>query len=77
VVSADAGNDQRNASSLYHLRHHIGSAVMSVGAPQGGGIDERPASALYRQNLHDSGYDPKNNFDQAGHMCVSCDYYGN
>jgi hypothetical protein len=78
VVSADAGNDQRHASSLYHKRHHIESAVMVVGAPAvGGSIDERPASALYRQNLHDSGYSPKKNFDSAGHMCVSCDYYGN
>ena len=39
---------------------------MAVGVPAGGGIDERPASTLYGQNLHDSGYDAKNNFDKAG-----------
>ncbi|WP_145927533.1 hypothetical protein [Bradyrhizobium neotropicale] len=74
VVSANAGNDQRHGSSL-HQKHR--SAVMAVGIPAGGGIDDRPASALYRQNLHDSGYDAKRNLDNAGHMCVSCNYQGN
>ncbi|WP_136623565.1 hypothetical protein [Bradyrhizobium centrolobii] len=77
AVSANAGNDQRHGSSLNHNRHHIESAVMAVGAPAGGSIDERPAWTLYRQNLHDSGYDAKKNMDSAGHMCVSCDYRGN
>lgn len=76
VVSANAGNDQRHGSSL-HRRHHIESTVMSVGAPAGASIGEQPASALYRKNLHDSGYDAKKNTDKDGHMCVSCDYYGN
>jgi hypothetical protein len=78
VLSALLATPALAASSLHHKRHHIESAVMVVGAPPvGGSIDERPASALYRQNLHDSGYNPKSNFDAAGHMCVSCDYYGN
>ncbi|MEZ2143933.1 hypothetical protein AAE026_16865 [Bradyrhizobium sp. DN5] len=76
VVSANAGSDQRHRSSL-HKRHHTGSAVMAVGVPAGGGIDQRSASTLYRQNLRDSGYNAKENFDKAGHMCVSCNYQGN
>ena len=76
VVSANAANNQRHGSSL-HNRHRIESAVMAVGAPAGASIGEQPASTLYRQNLHDSGYDAKKNIDKAGHMCVSCDYYGN
>lgn len=32
--------------------------------------------ALYIRNLHDSGYNKKNDFN-AGHMCVSCDFHGN
>ena len=76
VVSANAAHDQRHASSLDKGRHRIESTVMTVGAPAGGSIDERPASTLYRQNLHDSGYDAKNDF-VGGHMCTSCDYHGN
>jgi hypothetical protein len=75
VGSANAGSDQHHVASL-HQKHR--SAVMTVGPPPtGGSIDERPASALYRQNLHDSGYNPKQNMDKDGHMCVSCDYHGN
>ena len=78
VVSANAGNNQRHAQSLYKGRHHIESAVMAVGPPPAGGsIDQRPALSLYQQNLRDSGYDAKNNMDKAGHMCASCDYHGN
>ncbi|MBV9530352.1 MAG: hypothetical protein JO283_04625 [Bradyrhizobium sp.] len=69
AVSANAGNDQRHALSLDKGRHRIESTVMTVGAPAGGSIDERPASALYRQNLHDSGYDAKNDF-VAGHTAT-------
>lgn len=76
VVSADAAT-HHHASSLHSQRHRIESAVMTVGIPAGGSIDERPAATLYRQNLHDSGYNPKTNFDPAGHMCVACDYDGN
>ena len=77
VVSANAGNDQRHASSL-SKRHRIESAVMAVGAPPAGGsIDQRPAWSLYQQNLHDSGYDAKSNFTKDGQMCSSCDYHGN
>ena len=76
VVSADAGSDQRRGSSLQKL-HRVGSSMAAVGVPAGGSPDERPASALYRQNMRDSGYSAKKNFDSAGHMCVSCDYYGN
>ena len=76
VVSANAGNNQRHVSSL-HNRHRIESAVMAVGVPAGGSIDERPASTLYQQNLHDSGYDTKSNFTKDGQMCASCDYHGN
>ena len=77
VVSANAGNNQRHGSSLYKGRHHIESAVMAVGAPAGGGIDQRPAWSLYQQNLRDSGYDAKSNFTKDGQMCSSCDYHGN
>lgn len=77
VVSANAGNDHRHGSSLYHQRHRLESAMMAYGALAGGNIDERPASTLYWQNLRDSGYDARRDFDSAGHMCVSCNYYGN
>ncbi|WP_156952291.1 hypothetical protein [Bradyrhizobium sp. WSM1743] len=76
VVSADAGHKQRHGSS-FHKMHHVGSSMAAVGVPAGGSLGEQPASALYRRNLRDSGYDAKKNFDKAGHMCVSCDFYGN
>ncbi|WP_129591110.1 hypothetical protein [Bradyrhizobium shewense] len=76
VVSADAGRNQRHGSS-FHKMHRVGSSMAAVGVPPGGGLREQPASALYRQNLRDSGYDAKKNFDKGGHMCVSCDFYGN
>ena len=68
VASANAGNDPRHASSPYKGTHRVESAVMAVGVPAGGSIDERPTSTLYRQNLHDPGYDAKNDFDKAGKM---------
>jgi len=76
VVSADAGHNQRHGSS-FHKMHRVGSSMAAVGVPAGGSLGEQPASALYRRNLRDSGYDAKKNFDKAGHMCVSCDFYGN
>ncbi|WP_143198930.1 hypothetical protein [Bradyrhizobium sp. NAS80.1] len=75
VVSANAGSNQHHVSSL-HQKYR--STVMTAGPPPAGAsIDERPAWALYRQNLHDSGYSPKQNMDQVGNMCASCDYHGN
>ncbi|WP_407117024.1 hypothetical protein [Bradyrhizobium sp. LMG 9283] len=76
VVSADAGHKQRHGSS-FHKMHRVGSSMAAVGVPAGASLGEQPASALYRRNLRDSGYDAKKNFDKAGHMCVSCDFYGN
>lgn len=76
VVSADAGHNQRHGSSL-HKMHRVGSSMAAVGVPAGGSLGEQSASALYRRNLRDSGYDAKKNFDKVGHMCLSCDFYGN
>jgi hypothetical protein len=71
VVSANVANA---ASSQRHVLSD--STSMAVGVPAGGSIDERSASTLYRQNLKDSGYNPKNDF-VGGHMCSSCDFDGN
>ncbi|WP_208639198.1 alpha/beta fold hydrolase [Bradyrhizobium forestalis] len=76
VVSADAGHNQRHGSS-FHKMHRVGSSMAAVGVPASGSLGEQPASALYRRNLRDSGYDARKNFDKTGHMCVSCDHYGN
>ena len=44
--------------------HHAMNAAPSVdGSPVGVSSSDH---AMYIQNLHDSGYDPKNNFDAKG-----------
>jgi hypothetical protein len=48
--------------------HHAMNANASVGASAvvGTGGVSSSDHAMYIQNLHDSGYDPKNNFDAKG-----------
>jgi hypothetical protein len=60
------------ASAAHHHRHHAlnANAAPAPASPPTGWIGSPNSSdhALYLQNLHDSGYNPKNDFNAAGNM---------
>ena len=62
------------ASAAHHRHHHaLNPTAATPASPSPMGWTGGPTSsdhAMYLQNLHDSGYNPKNDRDAAGNMAA-------
>ncbi|WP_156489852.1 hypothetical protein [Bradyrhizobium sp. DOA1] len=61
------------ASAAHHRHHHALNPAATPASPSPMGWTGGPTSsdhAMYLQNLHDSGYNPKNDRDAAGNMAA-------